>query len=141
MSVFFNSGYELRAAWKFAAFLAVLFPILIGAGLGIRLLTHSFVDPEDFLHEVSLIEVINFVSVVLATLFMARVIENYSLRAVGVGFFRGWARNLLAGFGIAAGLIVLVMLLSEAVGGASVEWTAPNSSLHRMALTLGMLII
>ena len=141
MSVFFNSRYELRAAWKFAVFLAMLFPIMIGVGLGIRLLTHSFVNPEDFLHEVSLIEVINFVSVVLATLFMARVMENYSLRVVGVGFFRGWAGNLLAGFGIAAGLIALVMLLSEVVGSASVEWTAPNSSPHRMALTLGMLII
>src|SRR5215475_15152272 len=98
MSLFFNSRYDLRSGWKFALFLAVLIPILIGVGLGLRILSHSFVDPNDFLHEVALTESINVVSVALATLFMARVVENFSLRAVGVGFFRGWAGNLLAGF-------------------------------------------
>ena len=141
MSLFFNSRYDLRSGWKFALFLAVLIPILIGVGLGLRILSHSFVDPNDFLHEVALTESINVVSVALATLFMARVVENFSLRAVGVGFFRGWAGNLLAGFGIAAGLIALVMVVSESVGDASVEWTAPGISPNRMALTLGMLII
>jgi membrane protease YdiL (CAAX protease family) len=141
MSLFFNSRFELRAGWKFAAFLAVLFPTLIAVGLAIRIVTHPFVNPNDFLQEVALSELINFLSAVLATLLMARVVENYSLRVLGVGFFRGWSGSLLTGFGIAAGLIALVMLVSESVGDASMEWTASSTTPNRMALTLGMLII
>jgi len=141
MSFFFNSRFELRAGWKLAAFLAVLFPTAIAVGLGVRIVTHPFVNPDDFLQEVALYELINFLSVVVATLLMARVVETYSLRVLGVGFFRGWFGSLLTGFGIAAGLIALVMLVSESVGDASMEWTASNASPNRMALTLGMLII
>jgi membrane protease YdiL (CAAX protease family) len=141
MSLFFNSRYELRNGWKFVFFLAVIIPILLGVGIAVRIATRSIADPNDVLHDVALTEIISFMSVVLATLFMARVVENDSLRVVGMGFFRGWARNLLFGFGIAAGLITLVMLVSESVGDASLEWTASRSSPNRMLLTLGMLII
>src|SRR5215471_37446 len=124
MSLFLNSRYELRAAWKFLAFLIVLIPIWFAVGFGLTMLTHSFVNPDDLLQETALSEFINFVSVVLATLPIVRLLENYSLRVIGVGLFRGWAGNLLVGFGIAASLIVLLMAFSESVWRASVEWTA-----------------
>jgi hypothetical protein len=140
MGYFLNSNSELRTGWRLAAFVAVLLPVWIAAGLLLTATAFvSFGDLDPF-QVIALNVPISFIAAVVATLFATLIVERLSLQPFGIGFHRGWISNVKAGIGIAAGLLVLQLLASIIFGNTTIEWNA-HAPLSRFLLTLGVLVV
>jgi len=141
MSFFFDSRNELRTGWKFSAFVVVLMPVWLATGFALTMAFDQTVGLGNPLHELALNVVISFIPAMIATAFVARIVEHSPLLAFGVGFHEGWKRTFRSGTVIAAGLIIFLMLGSRILGQTHLEWTAPQYTFGQAALTLGLLIV
>ena len=140
MGFFLNSSSELRTGWRLAAFLAVLLPVWIAAGLLLTATAFMSFGELDPFQVIALNVPISFIAAAVATLFSILIVERLALQPFGIGFHRGWISNVGAGFGIAAALLVLQLLASSVFGHTTIEWDAHNP-LSRFLLTLGVLVV
>jgi len=143
MSFFLNSHHELRTVWKLLVFLAILLPVWLATGFVLTLVSAFMfgIQQTGSFSFIALNVFISFFPAVVATLFAAYIVEHLSLSAFGIGFHYGWTSNVVAGIGIAAGLLELEILGSILLGTVRIEWTAWQGNGGRFFLTLAMLIV
>src|SRR6185295_20046644 len=97
MSAFFDSQNNLRSGWKFSVFILVLIPIWFATNFALTFTFDAVFGLGDFLHDLALSVLINFLSAAIATLFVARIVDRLPLQAFGIGFHEGWHSNAEAG--------------------------------------------
>jgi membrane protease YdiL (CAAX protease family) len=141
MSLFLNSGNELRAGWKLCAFVVVLIPVWLATGFALTFAFAFLIGLGNPLHEFALNAVISLIAAFTATAFAARIVDHSPLAIYGVGFHPGWKRSIKAGAAIAVGLILVLMIGSRILGQVRIEWTGSEYTLTEAAITLGLLMI
>jgi len=141
MSFFFDSQNTLRTGWKLTAFIVVLMPVWIGTGLALTLIADATFGLGNPLHDLALTVVVSFIPAAIATAFAARIVDHAPVHSLGIGFHTGWISNLGTGFGIAGGMMTLLMMGTWILGQVHLEWAASQSAPGRMALTLGILVV
>jgi len=141
MSLFLDSGNELRSGWKLCAFVVVLLPVWLATGFALTMAFAFFVGLGNPLHEFALNAVISFIAALTATAFAARILNRARLLVFGVGFHPGWKRSFNTGVAIAAGLVILLTIGSQILGQIHIDWTASQHTFTEAAITLGLLIV
>lgn len=140
MSIFLNDDAELRSGWKFCAYVVLFVIILLATAIGLSAVVGGQLPADDLL-VLALNAVSLLVPAVLALLLMVRFVDHKPLSAFGVGFHAGARREFLGGLAIAAGMLGILMLGAVAFGDLGMRWTAGETSLGRLALTLAMLMV
>lgn len=126
MHVFLNSEHQLRSGWKFAAFIVMLVPLWIAAGILLVTLVAT-IQPEllQSRNDIGLLglnAVGLFPSAMLATWIMARFVDHAPLAVFGIVFHERWLRDLLYGIAVAVGMCALLLLGTLAFGGMNIDW-------------------
>src|SRR6266853_1897759 len=85
-SAFFNPHHELRSGWKFAVFVLILLPVWVAMSLALSLIFAATIGLEDQLHLLALNSLASLIAALVATVFVARVIEHVPLQVLGIGF-------------------------------------------------------
>ena len=138
-SIFLNSRYDLRSGWKFVVYVLVFVLIFFAAKL---LLEGIFSGRQ--ISEVTVVGlqiIALLIPAVVATLFMIRFVDHVPLAAVGVGLHESWIRDVLMGFAIAAGMLLLVLIGTAVLGSLGIAWTGGQISLSIWMFTIGILLI
>src|SRR5262249_22673269 len=63
------------------------------------------------------------------------------LRSFGIGFMPAWQQDLLAGLGIAAGMLAVLIGACYATGYVSMHWTATQVRAGTLLATLAVLLV
>lgn len=135
--LFLNSKHELRAGWKFAAYLALFFLILVATRIAFSI-GGDFNLPAD---SIALNELTLFIPAAAALLMAARFVDHRPLKAFGVGFLPQWWRDLQLGLAMAAGMLVVLFLGCLVLGYVSISWTGRQAPAVTLIGTLGLLLI
>jgi membrane protease YdiL (CAAX protease family) len=143
MSTFLNSHHELRAGWKFAAYIAFFLLIWVASAIALSMITAGSDSGllENQLALFWLNELALFLPAVLAMWLTVRFIDHRPLRTFGIGFLPNWRRDLLVGLGLAAGMLALLIAGCKAAGSLSIRWTGQQFSLGTLLATFGFLLL
>src|SRR5712671_4267065 len=140
-SPFFNSNNELRSGWKFAAFVVILLPVWVAIGFALAVIFAATIGLGNPLYTLALNALASSIAALVATVFVARIVEHVPLQVLGAGFQAGWSGNLKTGIVLGGGLILFTMLGAMFIGETHLEWTASQAPMNQMAMTLGILIV
>jgi len=142
--IFLNSEHELRAGWKFVAYVVFFLLIWVATGIALTVTVARSMAPErleDQLVILAFNEVALFVPAVAAMWLIVRFVDRRPLRAFGVGFLPNWRADFLFGLALAAGMLAALIGGCYAFGHVSIHWTANQVPLGVLAATLGLLIV
>ena len=141
MNIFINADHELRAGWKFAAYLVMFVLIWFGSGIAVTVLYARTNLPDDQLTLLALNEVALVIPAVTAVLFMSRFIDRRPLKTFGIGFLPNWRLHFGIGLALAAGMLAVLVAGCFAFGYVRIAWTARQVRVLTLSGTLGVLLL
>ena len=137
MNIFLNANHDLRAGWKFAAYVTFFCVLLVATRIAFSFLGDVNL-PENTLAFLFLNEVGLVVPTIGALLLTTRFVDHRPLQTFGIGFLPQWQRDLGKGLGLGAGMVAFLLLGCFTVGYVRIGWTGT----HVPAATLiGWLIL
>jgi hypothetical protein len=135
--IFLNEKQELRSGWKFAAYVALFYLILVATRVGFSLLHDFNLSPDSVvLNELTLL-----IPAIGALLMSARFVDHRPLQAFGVGFLPHWRRHLGLGLAMAAGMLAVLVFGCFVLGYVNISWTGRQVPAFALIGTLGLLLV
>lgn len=141
MNVFLNTNHDLRSGWKIAAYLTTFLAIWVGTGTALSVFFANSNLEGTQLTLIALNELALFVPAIATLLLMVRFVDRRPLSAFGVGFLPNWWRHLMAGFALAAMMVLVLVLGSYAFGFVKIGWTGGQVPISTLIATLVILFV
>ena len=142
MSIFLNAKHEMRAGWKFAAYVGFFLIILRATAVALSMVVQAGSSlAESQVGILALNGIALFVPAVGAMWMTARFIDHRPLRAFGVGLLPLWRQDFSFGLGIAAGMLLVLIAGCYAFGYVSMHWTGGQASPGTLLATFGLLVL
>jgi len=142
LPLFVDRRYEVRSGWKFAAYAAIFFVLLLilqFAVLGLLAVGAPGVLllPRTDVRFLGISALVLLIPSAVSLLIMAR-IDRVRASAFGLALHQGWFRDFLIGIIVAAGLLILTLVGSFLFGNARVE---SSGSLSVIPAVVGTLLV
>lgn len=143
MSLFLNSGQELRSGWKLAVYFLFFLIIWIATGVALTTLTakSSGLLLADQLFLLALNQAALFVPAVGALWLTVKFVDHRPLRTFGIGLFPRWRIDVWIGLGIAAGMLGALIAGCYALGYVSMHWTGGQVPIWTLLATFAILLL
>ena len=144
MSIFLNINNEVRAGWKFAAYVAFFFIVLLAVGAAVSMAVSAGVASDLTQSQLGLIAlnvITLFVPAIAAMWLTVRFIDHRPLQTFGIGLLPGWRRDFIFGLGVAAGMLAVLIGGCYAFGFVSMHWTGRQVSPGILLATLVVLLL
>jgi membrane protease YdiL (CAAX protease family) len=139
-ALFINSNNDLRTGWRLAIYLVVLVALGVATGIAlVALIGLNRIPPGVNLSVLALNAVGLFLPALGSLLFMSRVVDRLPVIAFGVGLHERWHRDLAAGVGVAASMLMILLAGSAILGVTEIRWTA--AALPAWAATVAVLAL
>ena len=140
MNIFLNASHELRAGWKFAAYVIFFFVVLFATRVAFSL-AGDLNFPENSLAFLFVNEAALFVPTVAALLLTTRFVDHRPLKTFGIGFLPEWQRDLGKGLGLGAGMVTFLLLGCFTFGYVRIAWTANQAPATTLIGILTLLFV
>jgi len=138
--IFLNDRQELRSGWKLAAYFATFILIWIATGLAVSIWFARTTLPDDQLTLLWLNEIALLVPAMAVPIMIVRFVDHRPLKTFGITI-ENWHKHLLAGFGIAAGMVLILLAGCYAFGFVHIAWTAGQVPAQTLLETAAVLVI
>src|SRR5262249_12373927 len=114
MNILLTPDNELRSGWRFIAYILFFLILWVAGGLTIGLVIGQRDIPETPLTLLALNAAALAIPAIGVLIIMLRFVDHLPLTTFGVALHEGWFRDFLTGLGIAAGMLLLVVLIGIA---------------------------
>ena len=141
MNILFNSTDNLRTGWRFLIYLTVFIASWIAMALVLSNTIDFAVLPGGIITALAINAAGLLVSATVALLVAARFVDRVPIAAFGVGTHEGWSRDLIAGVGFAAAMLLVLLAGSMALGNVQMLWTAPAIAMSTWVTTVAVLAV
>ena len=141
--IFLNDKHELRAGWKFATYVVFFLLLWVATGVALSMLIARGSDGllKNQLVLLALNDIALFVPAVAAMWLTVRFLDHRPFSAFGIGFLPGWRRNLAFGFGLAAGMLAVLIAGCYLIGYVNMRWTGRQVPAGTLIATFSLLLV
>jgi membrane protease YdiL (CAAX protease family) len=143
MTLFLNTGSQVRSGWKFAAY--VMFFLILYLAAAVIVTSILAPSAEELMDNQLVVLAMNqfalFIPAAGAMLLTVRFLDHRPLRTFGVGFMPNWRAHLLWGLGIAAVMLGVMLAGCYAFGYVAMRWTGGQAPPQILLATLGILMV
>jgi membrane protease YdiL (CAAX protease family) len=135
MDILLNQQHELRAGWKLLGYSLLFIIILLAVSLAVPIS-----GPTTQLERL-ILNTIPTIPAVTALFLMAHFVDRAPIAKFGVAVYENWPRDWTLGIAIAAGMLVVVTVVSGTFGGITMMWTASDAASRSLLVTPLVLIL
>lgn len=145
-SVFVNSSYQIRAAWRFLAYCALLIGLFAATAIAVGtvviwLYPAVFEVPKGDPVFLTFNSMVLFLPSAGALFFMARFADQTTVVAFGAAIHDRWLKDFSVGVGVAAGMLAVTLAGSFLFGEVHISWSGSFSATPGILLTLAALAL